>query len=619
MKIIADIGDKSSMDLVFSGAGFDIDAIDKALHFREILHSRGLELSDDEFNFSRAVFGAWNYEGQMVTEMAVCAPCGFGKSTMLEVWATHNHKNKTAPWGGIIAKFKRSQVEEFCQAINTQAGETIAFPLLGKDENMTHSEYLRQFELQKRFPILVMTHKMLELLTVQEKLTEFTKWYDFDGDARRRTQLFIDERPNFINTESMSLEEIERLVDLVRGVSLDTDGYEKPYYYKVRKTSEKLREALQKPINKGDERLFEVPPTEPFFKIEKELFYDWLSRMDKLGNNYNLLGAFAEVVSRGGSVTVNDSGTTIHIGRKVWKEISFMNTFILDSTAMNDKHYDVKPFNRIAPVLPENAYKNLTIHNCYKHNIGKDFFSTHKKGLKRTSKLAREVAQKHNKLAVVVYKKFYNSFSTELAPEVETGNIKLKYFDDERASNEFKDCDAILFLGRLHKGDPYYIEYTKLLTGKDVNYKSRTQGGKTYLDTDVQDFYQQDLVTDRIQGLERTRSYKSKTPKTVYMFSTYEEFPQLILEDLRGATLKSWELPFSLTDKEQKVTAKRKFMEWLERFTDSSVQDVKCKEVYEKVLNTSEPNWKKMKKDREILALMNELGIYFKGQKILKK
>lgn len=619
MRIIADIGDQNAMDSVFFGVGHDSDAISKAFEFKNVLHSRGLSLSDDEFDFSRMVFGAWNYEGQMLTEMAVCAPCGFGKSTMVQVWAVHNHLFKKAPWGGIIAKFKRSQVNELCEAINTQAGEEIAFPLLGKDEEMTHTEYLRQFDLQKNYPVLVMTHKMLETLAVQEKLQEFTKWYDFEGKARRRTQLFIDERPNFINTESMSLAEIEKFVDLVRGVSISSDGYDKPYYHKVKETAEKLKEALKKPIAKGDEILFAVPAVDLFFKIDRELYYDWLSRIEKLGESYSLLGAFAEVISRGGSVTVSEQGTTIHIGRKVWKEISFMNTFILDSTAMNDKHYDVKPFNRIAPVIPEDAYKNLTIHNCYKHNIGKDFFSTHKKALKKTCELARELAEKHTKLAVVVYKKYLNSFEKELAPEIKAGKIKLKYFDDERASNEFRDCDAILFLGRLHKGDPYYIEYTKLLTGKDVNYSNNTRGGKSYDDSAVQGFYQRDLAIDRIQGLERTRAYKSETPKTVYMFSTYEEFPQLILEDLRGATLKSWELPFAITDKGGKVTAKKKFRDWLERFTESSTPEVKCKDIYVNVLDIKSDYWKEMKKDKEVLAWMDDFQVAFKGQKVIKK
>ncbi|WP_404323715.1 hypothetical protein LG298_07455 [Cytobacillus firmus] len=621
MRIYAEIGDQNELDKVLQRR--DKDANDKAMHFHGLMQSRNIPMTIEEINFTEVTFSAWNYESQMTVPMAVVAPCGFGKSSMLQTWVVHNAKNKEDLWGAIVAFPKRSQVIEFCNEIKEQTSKLTAFPFLGKTADMSETVYKEQFKIQEKAPALVMTHKMLELLSSQGKLQEFTKWYDSEGQARRRTQLFIDERPNFVEVQSLSATQIEKVADLVRAVSMTAHGYEKPYCKLIRDKAEELKQELQKPIEEGSEAMFPTKPIDLFFKIPTELFYDWLKHSEQLGNDYSLLGVFQEAIQRGGTVSVSGfgkgTGTSFFVGAQVWNEISFMNTFVLDGTAIGDKLYELRPFNKISPVIPEDAYQQLTVKVSNKHNLGRDFFDRNKEAVPKTVKLVKELMSKHEKLAVVVYKDLFEEYEKALQIPILQGKVAMKYFDNERATNSFKDCDAIIFLGMNRKHLTHYIETSKAVTGNEVEYGGSTSGGFRFNSETVNEFYFSDMFVDRKQGMERIRSYKSKTPKTVYMFSTYEELPEKLLEASEGARVVDWELSFKLTDGEDKKDSKQRFKEWLQEFAqEPNGTKVKGKEVYENELEIASAQWTRLKKDSEVLALMDSLGVSFKGQSILK-
>jgi hypothetical protein len=92
LKIYAEIGDQLEMDKVLQRR--DKDANEKAMHFHGLMQSRNIPMTIDEINFTEVTFSAWNFESQMTVPMAVVAPCGFGKSSMLHTWVVHNANNK---------------------------------------------------------------------------------------------------------------------------------------------------------------------------------------------------------------------------------------------------------------------------------------------------------------------------------------------------------------------------------------------------------------------------------------------------------------------------------------------------------------------------------------------
>lgn len=75
---------------------------------------------------------------------------------------------------------------------------------------------------------------------------------------------------------------------------------------------------------------------------------------------------------------------------------------------------------------------------------------------------------------------------------------------------------------------------------------------------------------------------------------------------------------FSLKPAEKK-TSKRYFIDWLYEFSNESAgSKVKIKDVYANVLNIEMRSFTRIRKDKEVIAVMSELGIAFQGQSIVK-
>lgn len=620
MKVLTEIANKNEVDKMFSETSNDTKAILMAHTFEGTMKSRGINITIDELNFSRVSYMAWNYQAPLQSPIAWGAPAGFGKSTMLETWVAFNGNSNDVLWGAIVVKPKREHVIEFCESVNRSTdGKLTASPILGKTNGMTEEAYLQQFKDQERAPVLVMTHKMFEILVSQNKLISFTTWIDSEGNSRRRTNLFIDERPAFTETPKLTTTKIERLTELVRAVSMASNDFHKGYVAEIDIVAEKLKEQLKRHIEKAGRQTFKVGATDPLFTIPTELYYDWLKYSDVTKGDYNLLGLFEEAVRRGGTCESNKLGVGLMVGRTIWQKITFLNVHVLDASTIGDKNYNVTQFNKIAPVTPEGAYSNLTIKNCYKHNIGRSFYDMHKQGFTQTVKLAKELATQHNKLLVVVYQKHFDKYQEALASEIEAKKIQLKYFDDERSSNSFRDCDAILFLGINRKSPAFYIETAKAIYSEDFSTEFDNRGGQSFQELAIQDYFESDMVADRNQGIGRMRPYKSTGAKTVYMFCTYEEVVEGLKEEFEGATFEEWTLPFSLTGKEKEPTSKENFIEWLHEFSKQEADSsVKAKEVYVNRLQIHPNQWTKIKKDKEVLTLMEILNISFKGQSIVK-
>ncbi|MGG3623123.1 hypothetical protein ABES25_06110 [Bacillus gobiensis] len=605
--------DTSELNSMFQSTVNDYRPAQMAIGFKSVLEDRGLRVTMDEYNFARASFMAWSYNSPLMRPIAWSAPAGFGKSTMLEQWAIYNGTASDVLWGGIIVKPKREHVEEYCKNVNEAVGgKLIAQPLLGKTNEMTEKEYKSQFDNQEFAPLLVMTHKMFEIIVSQNKLNEYSTWIDTRGNSRRRTQLIIDERPRFVETPKLTITKIEKLTELVRMVSMASNGFHKEYVQLIEKEAEKLKKELKRHIEKDGRTTFKVQAINPLFEVPKVLMYDWMANTDLLGMDYNLLGTFTEAIQRGGTAESNKNGVGIYVGRVIWQKLTSMNTHVLDASAIGDVSYEVTPFNMLAPVIPEGAYSNIIIRNCFEHNIGQSFFDTHKEGFKKTVGLAKIVAKEHKKLLVVVYKDLFKKYQRELA---EVDNIVLKYFDDERSSNAYSDCDGILFLG-LHRQSPaYYIETAKAIFGDDFSDDFNNRGGMNFEEQDVQRVYLSEIRANRYQGIGRARGYKSTVKKVIYMFSMDKEITEELLEDMKGATLEKWVLPFSLTGKEKKETSKDNYIQFLRA---GRFKKVKCSHVYKNVLKISRSQWNKIKEDPEVTAAMAELGHYYEKNSLIE-
>ncbi|RDY72563.1 hypothetical protein DXT76_01080 [Halobacillus trueperi] len=622
MRMMVEVGNRKDFEAVLQQANGDREAIDMAMRFHGTMRDRGIELTPDEIDFAKVSYHVWNYEKQMPTPIVNCAPAGFGKSTMLQTWVEHKQRNSKNLFGAIVVKQKIEQVKEFAKAVNESTGELTAYPLLGRANYETEKEYKEQFDFHKQAPVLVLTHKMLEILTSQEKLPEFSLWYDSERQARRRTQLIIDERPQFIELTTISATQLEQFTELVKVVSHKANGEVDSYYSEVKKQAEKLREELLKDFPEG-ENVFHIQPIDSQWDIPQKLFYDWIKYAEELGMDYNLLGAFKQAITHGGTVdlrtTGSKRGTCLTLARNIWQDITFMNTVILDASAVGDEFYGFKQFNKIAPITPKNAYEGMTIYNCSKHNIGRSFFDQHEKALQKSIELAQHVSKQHSSTLVVVYKELRKDFEKQLSEELESGVIKIKHFDDERASNDFRDCDAVLFLGINRKGLTYYIENARAIHNQDVDLESSTNGGLHFKDQKVNNFYVSDMATDRQQGIGRLRPYKKATETAIYMFSMDESLPKIMQQAHEGSELKVWKLPFSLTSDGDGMTAKEKFMSWLEEFSkEPTGSKVKKKEVYSDVLGCNSKTLQRLVKDSEVTSKAEELEVSFKGHSIIK-
>src|SRR5690606_404324 len=214
--------DNETYSLLVGESYLNEDCLVMGEMFEDIMYQRGLEVTDEQAEFTMGMFHLWTSENSMNRPVIVNSPCGSGKSTMIDVFASvmaHNHENT---FGCVIVKDKLEQIEATVHNINKTVGRQVAYGLQGYNPNLISKEdYQQQFKEQLEFPILVITQSMLNRKANAGNLESLATFYNEEGFKQRRTQLLIDEKPQLVSTFTFNE---KTLHDLLLDVKKVTGG-----------------------------------------------------------------------------------------------------------------------------------------------------------------------------------------------------------------------------------------------------------------------------------------------------------------------------------------------------------------------------------------------------------
>ncbi|MFK8793680.1 hypothetical protein [Planococcus plakortidis] len=573
---------------------------------------RGIKYKEHEKELLQTAFHLFMYEGQVQSPTVIAFPPSFGKSTALIDYAVY--MAELAPlYGALIVKDTREQVTEYAEEVNLKAGRMVCYPLLGKTDEQTLGEYRTQFEASESFPFVVMTKAMFQVRSNMQDLKRFAFWRDSQGNSRRRATLFFDEPPIMENTTELNSQDISKVLETVRQLSFNWNGSKDSYYKLIKEKAPQLREILEnEDFKKG---YFEA--VDSSFRLPEKLKRDFSFKFS--GNESDLLTGFEQMINSGGYKLQTELKASLSVTYKAFGEWTAFNPIILDGTGHIDGAYKKHSFSMLTLEEAPEQYNNVLIKY---YSSGGSYSKTNlrnkrKEAIDNMAKIAREISANYESTMVVTHKEFYYLLNDELAQEITDGKIQMKYYDNGRSTNAYDKCDSAIFFGELNKGEQFYHSVARYRADASEELEGGLQvgrGGNSFSDSTVQEVYLNDSVIQRLQEMHRLRP-RNKDSEIVFHFVGKNDELLKVAEHLEGSKVEEFKPKAGGLIK---PTAKELFSEWLQRFATDEKSEVKAKEVYSEILSIERETFSRLKKDPEILALMDSLGIEFQGQKIIK-
>lgn len=578
--------------------------------FGEIMDSRGIEVSEEQALFTLATFHLWTQEKSMNKPVIINSPCGSGKSTMIEVFASYMVRRYPNTFGCVIVKDKLSQVEETVASVNRSVGKEVAYGLKGFNPKIISKiEYQEQFKEQLVFPILVITQAMLSRKANSGTLEEIAYFYNEESFKQRRTQLLIDEKPHLVSTFTFNE---KTLHDLFLDIKKVTGGKGTGF-----KQFEVVFKQLRRKLEKHNQENSVLPSIQKSYTINKRLRIEWDSNYD--GEDFGKLFAFEKIIQQGGYLTTNQHGqTSITYSCKTFFEWTILNPFIMDGTSSIDMEYSTyhDKFLLLQP-MEVKSYDHVTFKLCDQTTFSKSFFANNEDSFVKTVQMVKDIVKQHEKTMVVVYKQDLSQYQEAFSDEIEQGKIMLKYFDNGRSTNEYQDCDSAIFLSWLLKPANQYLAKTSAIVGKLVDHENTRHKTKGFMFADKRAEYVKlhDLILERIQDIERTRLGTKRTPKTIYMFHRDMNFLQKITSHFPNANSERFVIIEKLSDSKQ--TNEDNLIEFLRTMKNGT--EVKGKYLYEEVLNVDRKTLSRLQRKPRVTEAMKQFGIKKVGQKFVKE
>ncbi|UDK98384.1 hypothetical protein EYB33_19860 [Lysinibacillus sphaericus] len=579
------------------------------------MNKREIKYEEHEKELLKLTFHLWMIEQQIGIPVVVALPPSMGKSTALEVFAEFMAEH--APFFGmVVVKDEREQVIEYAHKVNSRVGRQVAYPFLGKTEEMTINEYRSQMDIQRYYPILVMTKAQFEIRSSMKDLERFAFWETTKGNVHRRSQLILDEPPVFEETFSFTPQKLTELLELVRQFSHKKNGKQESYYKEIQRKVIELRMILE-------DESYETgyfPAVDGSFMIPDRLKQDWLYKYQ--GDERNMLTAFEELVKRGGYKKQDKNTISMLVASyETHLQWTAFNPSILDGTGHIDKQYEKYNFPTISLEEKEGKYSHVKL--MY-YSSGGSFSKTSikkKDGIEKIAGIVKEIVlkQKYQSTMVVIHSEFYDELKEKLDDFIRAGMIKLRWYNNGRSSNAYQYCDSAIFIGELNKGEQYYHAIAKLrYEDEDLQAGFLTgKGGNKFADERVREVYLNDTQVQRIQDMHRLRPRNRGDKLDFYFIGKNDELIEAVKEHFKGSKVEEYH-----TKKEglSSTPAKEKFKLWLKEFANEPTgSKVKKKEVYTQILDCTSKTFQRIVKEDDIQDLADYLGVEFKGHSITKK
>ncbi|MGE7648009.1 hypothetical protein ACQKM1_09415 [Peribacillus frigoritolerans] len=579
--------------------------------FLDKMSKRGIKYDSSEKELMKLTFHLWMMETQTGSPVVIALPPSFGKSTALIEFALY--MTELAPFFGmVVVKDERKQVLEFASEVNERAGRKVAYSLLGRTDEMTSTDYREHLDESQFFPVLVMTKAMFQVRSEMKDIERFAFWTDKRFKTRhRRTTLLLDEPPTFETTCEFTAKKLTGFLDLVREFAYKADGSQEDYYTDIRSKVMLLRDLIE---DSNIEEGF-LPAIDSSFYLPEKLKKDWSFKYE--GDEGNQLAVFEVMVRDGVYKTKSKKKVSLTATYSTHLDWTAFNPFILDGTGHIDSTYNRFNFPTLSLTEEEGKYNHVRFrYHSTTGTYSKTSIKETKNSLDKIADMVIEIAKPYESTMVVCHKEFYDELRERLKLYIFAGEIKLRWFNNGRSSNEFDQCDSAIFIGELDKGSAVHHSVACLRYGNDITAGFRVnRHKKQFSDERVKEVYMNDASIQRIQDVHRLRARNRKTQLDFYFVGKNDDLVREVHEHFSGSTLEGFD---PKSEGLVEPPAKVKFANWLHEFSKKeSGSWVKAKEVYTE-MNVSSRNWTEVKKDPEILTLMTILKVKFEGQKIVK-
>ncbi len=587
----------------------DEDVVVMASMLDERLKERGVVITEELGYFFVTSLYLMKQSQPMTHPVLLNAPCGSGKSTLIEVFGEYMVQKHSETFGMIIVKDKLSQVDETVEQLNKLAGKPVAFGLKGYSKELfpDKADYMYQFKEQEKFPILVITQQMLANRSHSRSLHELGFFYNEDNQKMSRRHLHIDEKPQFTKQFSFTEETLHKFFLDVKAVM---KGRKLPKQFHV------AYKMLRNVLETHDDKISIVEPISEKFFVTPDIRSAWEKHYE--GNDFTTLHTFEQLISKGGYVETNQKGhTSITFTSTTLFEFTTYNTFIFDGTGHLDSEY-LTHQDRLILSRPQEVkeYQHVTFKLNDQHSFSRTFFQSNESAFQGTIQMVKYILPQHKSTMVVVYQSDLKKYEQAFADEIASGKVKLKHFDTGRSSNDYRDCDSAIFIGWLLKPSSQYLSKTSAIIDELVepNHIPHKSKGIVFDDDRVNQFRMQDIVLERVQDIERLRLGSSDDKKTIYLFHKDSEFLEKIVEQFPKSKKEQFTIVHKLTD--TKETHEDRLIQYFSEM--KSGEKVKGREIYEQ-LQIDKFSFSKILKQPRVIQAMTDSGIYKQGHSIVKE
>lgn len=521
----------------------------------DLFEQRGQTMSQQHKDIILGIFQLLSAQIHNDKPIVIPAVPGLGKTTLIIIAIVFNLKYKLN-FGAVLVVERQETIQEITDTINSYflKGEEKAYPMMGYEAKDCKKGYMTykpsqcrtcdvkvddcrvkyNYQRQKRFPVVVISHKRLFDMSEKQDLLEALRYWESIpttsanninlNSTHQRPLLLIDERPTLVENVPTSTQTLTTLL-------ADVKRYTPKFYPEVLSGVNLIRDHYSSPDNYQH-----IDSTNSGFYWSSDFTFTWMA--DYLGDFPDYPELVAKIIREGGLYDgAKNEITTTHYSNTYWQDFS---TFIYDGTADLDPEYRDDHFY-FADIPNIRTYDNLTINVCMDQNLSKTYYEKHSGFVKRFSEDIKEIAV-DEKTYVVVYKDYEAEYEKNLK---NIQNISIEHYGATKGANHLMENVNIVCTGILNKGEPHYLSKTIAINGGISSFETNTNDKvRRFSDISVESVKVYDMVTDLVQEIFRTnlRDHSSDIGINVYLCTRDVNIIQNLEDAFQGCTVKrGWE------------------------------------------------------------------------------
>lgn len=421
----------------------------------------------------------------------------------------------------------------------------------------------KKYEIQKRFPIVIMTHARLQM--EGEKLSNYAKWRTKDGKLYERKRIIIDEKPPITDVIQISTEDIDMFKYDLKSMELEIGS---ETMLSALNIVNKLKETML-----SSERGIPIPALDTVFKFSFES--EWYKYYE--GSNVSLLKHVEAAITQEGVVNEYNKRITYTTAKKVVYDFSHYNVVILDGTAKYDLEYGYLNNVQVMDVPTLKTYDHLTLY--YDTSIPSSKQRLHM-DIELKNKLVKFVKEKSldKPVLVLCYQFLRKSLESLFAKEIKANKIAVNHFGNVKGSNDYLQYSCLVVVGIINKGDAYYLCKSGAIFEEGADLELTTiKSVRRFNNTDIEKYKLSDQVVSSIQDILRINIRNKgevKQSAEVYVFSRDTVFLNLLLNYFIGSKAEHWNLLESKPKWFDKVNQLFESLEPSEKITKASIREM---------------------------------------------